>query len=62
MVPKKEKQGTSSGEMYALAKAIVASAVILCATAMLITKIVVYNSDYYQDCDIQTYHSDPDNM
>jgi len=62
MVPKKEKQGTSSGEMYVLAKAIVASVVILCATAMLITKIVVYNSDYYQDCDIQTYHSDPDNM
>jgi hypothetical protein len=62
MMTRKGRQETDGMATYALAKAIVASAVILCATAMLITKIVVYNSDYYQDCDIQTYHSDPDNM
>ena len=62
MKPERGKGRTDGGEMYVLAKAIVASTVILCATAVLITKIVVYNTDYYEDCNLQTYHSDPDNM
>jgi len=62
MITRKGGQDTDIGATYVLAKAIVASTVIFCATAILITKIVVYNTDYYEDCNLQTYHSDPDNM
>jgi len=45
-----------------IAKAIVASTIILCATAILITRMEIRAEGYYDNYDIMTYHSDPDNM
>ena len=44
-----------------VAKAIVASTIILCATAILLTREVIYDDNYYEDCNLTTYHSNPDN-